>query len=125
MVVQPFRLGISIGIVAGVAYAGWIFSSSELSRMRERSHYAAEKNAIEIEAEKHGLYSWEFRERTNKTCENTYKDLNIIKSCVNTEFFGGFGERYDHQYSALELPTDFKNLPGQLFGEKLSRLNHL
>jgi len=25
----------------------------------------------------------------------------------------------------LELPTDFKNLPGQLFGEKLSRLNHL
>jgi len=26
---------------------------------------------------------------------------------------------------ALELPTDFKNLPGQLFGEKLSRLNHL
>jgi hypothetical protein len=26
---------------------------------------------------------------------------------------------------SLELPTDFKNLPGQLFGEKLSRLNHL
>ena len=27
--------------------------------------------------------------------------------------------------AGLELPTDFKNLPGQLFGEKLSRLNHL
>ena len=28
-------------------------------------------------------------------------------------------------FVGLELPTDFKNLPGQLFGEKLSRLNHL
>ena len=38
------------------------------------------------------------------------------------------GEQAMHPNSvrmALELPTDFKNLPGQLFGEKLSRLNHL
>ena len=60
-----------------------------------------------------------------KALEEVSASFDRFCLAAGLEALSAMMERDAAEACGLELPTDFKNLPGQLFGEKLSRLNHL